>query len=102
MYQDHPRMLGGDDYTYWKDMLELPLGVCFLVGLTLSIFGGLRSIDVVCFILVPFIALEIFYAFLMTRCIFGGIFFGFVLFFRAWARLAGFSTGILSFLFKKR
>jgi glycosyltransferase involved in cell wall biosynthesis len=87
MYQDHPRMMRGDGYTFWKDIIEMPLGVCVF-------FGWI--------ILVPFLIFEIIFALIVTRCFFDGIFFGFVLLFRAFARLSGFSTGIMSLLFKKR
>jgi glycosyltransferase involved in cell wall biosynthesis len=87
MYQDHPRMMRGDGYTFWKDIIEMPLGVC-------SLFGGV--------ILLPFLIFEIICALIVMRCFFDGIFFGFVFLFRAFARLLGFSTGIMSLLFKKR
>ena len=87
IYQDHPRMMRGDGYTFWKDMIEMPLVPCaFLFP----------------YILLFFLVFEIISACIMTRSFFEGIFFGFVLLFRAFARLFGLSTGILSLLFKKR
>ena len=86
MYRDHPRMMRGDGYTFWKDIIEMPLGV-------LAILGWI--------IIFPFVVFEIIYALIVTRRLFDGIFFGFVLFLRAFARLLGLSTGILSFLLKK-
>ena len=29
MYMDHPRMMRGDGYTYWKDIIEMPLAAVF-------------------------------------------------------------------------
>jgi len=102
MYKDHPRMMGGDGYTFWKDIIEVPLAGGVLLGLTLSIFQCLRHSDVMSYILFIFLIFEILWAFIMTNCFFEGIFFGFVLLFRAFARMFGFSTGILSLLFKKK
>jgi cellulose synthase/poly-beta-1,6-N-acetylglucosamine synthase-like glycosyltransferase len=87
MYKDHPGMMRGDGYTFWKDIIEMPLSAC-------ALFAWL--------IWLPFAVFEIIFAWIMTKCFFDGIFFGFALLFRALARLFGFSTGILSFLFKKR
>ncbi len=102
MYRDHPAMMRGDGYTFWKDIIEMPLGFIFLGGLALSALQGMRLGDAVCYILLPFLVFEILCAFVMTRCFFGGIFFGFVLFARAISRLLGFSTGILALLPPKK
>jgi len=85
-YRDHPRMMRGDGYTFWKDIIEMPLGVLALLGWT---------------VIAPLLIFEIIFAWEVTRRFFDGIFFGFVLLFRAFARLFGLSTGILSFLLKK-
>jgi len=99
MYRDHPRMMGGDGYTFWKDIIEMPLAAFLGAGAFLSLFHCIRFSDVGYFLLFLFLIFEIFCALLMTRCLFGGIFFGTVLLFRA--RMLGFSTGILFFLFQK-
>lgn len=101
MYRDHPQMMGGDGYTFWKDIVEMPLVAFFLLGTLLSAFNGVRLIDVEFIILFPFLLFEILCAWIMTRCFFEGIFFGFVLFFRAFARMAGLSTGIFVFMVLK-
>jgi len=46
--------------------------------------------------LFSFLIFEIVWAILVTHRFFQGIFFGFILFFRAFARMFGFSTGIMS------
>jgi len=102
MYRDHPAMMRGDGYTFWKDALEIPWAGIVLLGFTLSAFHCLRLGDVVFFVVFPFWAFEILFAIIMTRCFFEGIFFSFILLFRALSRMVGFSTGILSFLFKKK
>ncbi|MBF0571349.1 MAG: glycosyltransferase [Candidatus Omnitrophica bacterium] len=99
MYMDHPRMMSGDGYTFWKDIIEMPLAGGLFLGLALSAFHYIRLVEVVYLILVPFLFFEIYYALIMTRCFFEGILFGFVLLFRAFARMIGFSTGIVAFLF---
>jgi len=102
MYRDHPAMMRGDGYTFWKDALEMPWAGCVLSGLFLSAFHCLRLSGVGFFMAFPFLVFEILFAMIMTRCLFEGIFFGFILLFRAFARMAGFSTGILPFLFIKK
>jgi len=101
MYQDHPRMMRGDGYTFWKDMIEVPIGAVILSGLIVSAFHaeGLRAVGIL--IVFPFLLFEILSAFFMFHCFFEGIFFGFILFFRAFARMLGLSTGILSLLSNK-
>jgi len=102
MYRDHPRMMRGDGYTFWKDIIEMPFVSCFFLGLFLSACHSLRLSDVFCFILFPFLIFEIISALIMVDCSFEGILFGFVFLFRAFARMLGFSTGILSLLSKKK
>jgi glycosyltransferase involved in cell wall biosynthesis len=101
VYRDHPPMMRGDGYTFWKDIIEIPLVGFFLACAALSAFHGLRLNDVGGFALFPFLVFEILWALIMVHCFSEGIFYGFVLLFRAFARMFGLSTGILSFLFKK-
>jgi glycosyltransferase involved in cell wall biosynthesis len=102
MYRDHPRMMGGDGYTFWKDILEMPMAGFFGAVVSLSAFHHMGLRGAVCFVLLPFWIFEIVCACLMTQSFLEGIYFGCVLLFRAFARLAGFSTGFLSFLFLKK
>jgi len=90
MYKDHPRMIKGDGYTYWKDIIEIPLAGCVLLC-------GLAGLSILLILLL----FEIISAFIVTRCFFDGIFFSFLLLGRAFARMIGFSTGILSLLHQK-
>ena len=101
MYRDFPSMMRGDGYTFWKDIIEIPLAGGLLGAVALSAFYKPLLTDVGCFVLFPFLLFEILFALIMTHCFFEGILFGFVLLFRACARVLGFSTGILSLLFKK-
>ena len=99
MYQDHPQMMRGDGYTFWKDMIELPWVALILLGILGSVFHCLILSLIGCWALMTFLIFEILSALFMFQTFFEGIFFGFVLFFRAFARMLGFSTGIVSFLF---
>jgi glycosyltransferase involved in cell wall biosynthesis len=99
MYRDHPRMMRGDGYTYWKDAIEIPWVGCILLGVIVSGVIGLRG--PIYFLLFSFLIFEILCAIFVTHRFFRGISFGFILFFRAFARMFGFSTGIVSLLIKK-
>jgi glycosyltransferase involved in cell wall biosynthesis len=98
MYRDHPQMMRGDGYTFWKDIIEMPLAACFLGGSILTVFHCMRLSDDIFYILLPFLVFETAWGLIMTRCFFGGISSGFLFLFRAFARFFGFSTGILQFL----
>ena len=101
MYADHPTMAKGDDYTFWKDVLEMPLVIISIVGICVSLFSGLAFVQTVEYFIAPFLLFEIIFAICILRDYFVGIYFGFVFFFRAFARLFGLSTGILNFFLKK-
>ena len=102
MYFEHPQMMKGDDYTYWKDIVEMPLvGICIL-----SFFLMLAQIPFAAVIFASsFLALgllELCVSYVTCKNGFETIFFSFVTFLRAFARFFGFSTGTLHFLTKKR
>jgi len=105
MYKDHPRMMRGDGYTFWKDIVEVPWAACCLAGLALSVFQLVKDCFVASLLamtpVLAFILFEVVWALVMMCCFFDGIFFSFIFLFRAVSRLFGFSTGILSLLFKK-
>ena len=94
MYKDHPGMMRGDGYTYWKDIMEIFLAGCFFIGIILCPFNYVNVRSVGTFLLFPFLIFEIIWAFIMTHYFFEGVLFGFVLLCRAFARFLGFSTGI--------
>ena len=101
MYKDHPKMTKGDDYTFWKDMLEVPLVIAsllFLLGwvshiswLTLLGYGSF------CFLL----GVEFFYAFRVTKDFSYVPFWGSVTTLRAYARTFGFLFGLVEFFLPK-
>ncbi len=86
MYMDHPQMVGGDDYTFLKDILEMPLALFGLIGLALFpfAFSGLSVIGIACLIFLA--AMEAFYAFLMISTPHQALAFSAVMFFRAYSR----------------
>ncbi|HLF17272.1 MAG TPA: glycosyltransferase [Candidatus Omnitrophota bacterium] len=93
MYQDHPHMLSGDDYTFWKDMLEVFLVCLFVltgIGSFYWPFLGPVALGAVLFLFI----LECVYAVFMQKNFFEVIFFSFVMFFRSFSRALGFSSGI--------
>lgn len=102
MYAQYPSMLKGDDYTFWKDIIEPILVYLFIAMLVVTPFIGLTFVQTILNYLVFFLIGEIIMSLIMLREIVGGIYFGFVFFFRAFARTFGFSTGILQNFFKKK
>ncbi len=89
MYADHPGMMAGDGYTFWKDMVEIPLSAAHA---TVFLF--------------PFAGTGLFFGFLFFQMIFGRVIMGatFEMFFagsvfwlRAFMRTAGFFCGIFIF-----
>ena len=101
MYWDHPDMARGDDYTFWKDMAEVPLSLISSGTLIFALFHGWFFKFFIFFIIIPFIFLEICFAFLMLRAICASLYFGCVMFMRSFARTFGLSTGMTVFFIKK-
>ena len=90
IYIIHPGMAAGDDYTFWKDMVEVP--VAFLhVALLLwpGIWVGLAA---------GFLVFELGWGFLIFHNVSDAIFGGLVMWCRAFARAAGLAVGGIYFL----
>lgn len=97
MYQDHPRMMKGDDYTFWKDIVEPPVVLLVLFDL---IFFGIWFPSFFPAIIVPvfFLAgINFYYSWRMMKG-FMGLSYAGVMFLRAFARTFGFLSGVFSFL----
>lgn len=100
MYVQHPHMMKGDDYTFWKDILEVPLVllsflVCFLV-----LFCPGLSVTIPVFP-VPFLVLfllNFLFSLSAIRGLKNTFFFTGVMFVRAYFRTLGFSLGVFRFL----
>ncbi|MDD3375617.1 MAG: glycosyltransferase family 2 protein [Candidatus Omnitrophica bacterium] len=100
VYFTHPSMVKGDDYTFWKDIIEPP---AVLGALFLFVFGflGLKVGPAIYIIGLGLLVIELFFGILMTQSFKEGVFFGFVLFLRAVSRSLGFAYGILHFSLQK-
>ncbi len=100
MYLDHPAMAQGDGYTFWKDILEMPWALVSCCAIILSAFGIIGFKQSLVYFLLPFFVFEILFGIKIIMQFFGGIYLGFAMWLRAFARLFGLSTGILSILIK--
>lgn len=98
MYCDHPQMMQGDDYTFWKDILEVPWVYSSIVLLVLSL--GLNPIwpKILLSSLLIMLVFEIGFAFWILKNVFDSLSYGLVMFGRAWARSLGFLFGAVIFL----
>lgn len=94
IYLKHPNMMQGDDYTFWKDILEVPL-----VGVTVLIFAlfafGVLSERELGLLLFIWILLEGSFAFKMMSSLKHAFYFTIVTILRAFARTFGFILGAL-------
>jgi glycosyltransferase involved in cell wall biosynthesis len=94
LYVDHSSMAAGDDYTFWKDIVEVPLAAALVTGLFwppffFSLFSG-------------FITFEILAGFYMIGFSPDGFYLGLVMAARAFVRSAGFFSGGIFFLIFRR
>ncbi len=99
MYADHPSMSRGDDYTFWKDIVEIPIVLLLILSPILILFKNLLYIVILFNFLLYLI--EFYYGFIMTRQLPEGFFLSCVMWLRSFARSFGFSSGIFYFFSKK-
>lgn len=90
MYLDHPRMMGGDGYTFWKDMIEIPLAVAQFAFFFWPIPGFV--------VVTGSLVFQFVFGRLMMCSWAGSLWAGVVLWLRAFARTAGFVSGGVVFL----
>jgi glycosyltransferase involved in cell wall biosynthesis len=102
MYARHPNMASGDDYTFWKDIVEVPWSALCLVSGICAGLGVTHAAIVFLCTTVSFVFFEIAFALHMMRRHGSGVLFGFVMFLRAFARAAGLAKGIYHSLFRRR
>lgn len=103
MYRRHPGMMKGDDYTFWKDIVEAPLALFFLVLLLAGIIypfsffwvGAVLSISTLTVI-------EIFYACKIGQSIDEVFLLVVMMFCRSFVRAMGFVLGVLSICNQKK
>ncbi|OGX08190.1 MAG: hypothetical protein A2Z88_03355 [Omnitrophica WOR_2 bacterium GWA2_47_8] len=101
MYLDHPSMMGGDDYTFWKDSAEVLLcyalaGFLVVLPFRIVLFEKLSILALILLILI-----NAYFAFLMMPTLTQKLYFAFVMFLRTFVRSAGFIHG-LSLILKGR
>ncbi len=102
MYLKYPNMIRGDDYTFWKDIVEIPLSFFIVLGAALSIISFLFVKIFTASAVLFLFFIQAYYVCVMFNSFFDSFFFSFVMFFRAFARMFGFSSGVLYFLFNKK
>ncbi|MBF0123135.1 MAG: glycosyltransferase [Candidatus Omnitrophica bacterium] len=88
-YGDHLQMVAGDDYTFWKDIVEIPLALGH--GLILF-FSGMKGLVVL------FLAFEVVWGLVMARRLGDGLILGLVMWARSFLRTAGLFCGAIYFL----
>jgi GT2 family glycosyltransferase len=91
MYADHPRMMAGDGYTFWKDVLEVPLAAAHLL---IFLWPAPAAI-----LFLGFLFFELVFGVIIMGFTLGSLFAGYVLWLRSFVRAAGFFSG--SFIFLK-
>ncbi|MFA5059949.1 MAG: glycosyltransferase [Candidatus Omnitrophota bacterium] len=104
MYFDHPQMSIGDDYTFWKDIVEPPLALLItLLFFINTAFFWANLVYLYLFLagLSALILIELFYGFMTTKSFFKGAFWTLIMLLRAFVRMAGFSLGFPLFFAKK-
>ena len=99
MYADHPFMSRGDDYTFWKDITEIPIVFLLILSLILCLFKNFFSIIILLSLFLYII--ELYYGLRMTRQLQEGFFLSGVMYLRSFVRSFGFSSGIFYFFFSK-
>jgi glycosyltransferase involved in cell wall biosynthesis len=96
MYRDHPLMARGDGYTFWKDIVEVPLSLLIVAGLFFVVLSPLSLISTVWWILIGMlISLEIWFAMVMGGSFKERCFMSLVMLGRSFARAVGFFAGFL-------
>jgi glycosyltransferase involved in cell wall biosynthesis len=89
MYRLHPHMSGGDDYTFWKDIVEVPL-VMAIIACFMLVFFSTWWLLLAGVLLAALVLIEISFAFVMIKGTADALYFSEVLFYRAFARSWGF------------
>lgn len=92
IYKDHPDMAGGDDYTRWKDIVEVPLCLGLLAAMPFSRVSNLWQVLLALLFFLQFgMAFNLFRRGKRPSC----LLFVFVTFLRCFARTLGFIRGLL-------
>ena len=96
MYLRHPQMSRGDDYTFWKDIIEVPL-ILLLMGFTVLAFFRAFFWKFFWGVAGSVLVLEIYYGLAIINSWGLSFFWAGIMFARAVARSLGFLVGIFRF-----
>jgi len=97
IYLEHPHMAKGDDYTFWKDALEVPLAWLSTLCLLMSFWGHTFIVTTAVCLTFMFI-LELIFSACIMKSFLETIYYCCVMLLRAFVRSFGFSSGIIYFL----
>ncbi|MDP2654066.1 MAG: glycosyltransferase [Candidatus Omnitrophota bacterium] len=102
MYARHPSMSGGDNYTFWKDMLEVPLSGLIVAGflawalrLPVPLLLPVAAVS-------GLLLMELYFSLKIQRSFYEILFWAWVSGARAFARTGGFLWGALFWPFSKK
>ncbi len=101
MYREHPLMSGGDDYTFYKDILEPAVVLACLSFGILSLFRPFLFRPFMFGMLAALSFFEVYFGLFITRKFVEGFFLGFTMVCRAFFRTFGFLVGIITFFRSK-
>ena len=93
MYREHPQMMAGDDYTFWKDILEIPFSILAVLFCFAALFSGGRGIIFFVYFILGFAGVEVWFGFVTQKTLLSKIYFAQVMWLRAFARTFGFLFG---------
>ena len=101
MYRDHPRMAMGDDYTFWKDIIEPPAVLLIIAMAFLGMFFKAFFLSLALGSLALLSIIELVFSFLMVKVFPEAIFYAFVMLLRSMARTLGFVSGAFHLFLSK-
>ncbi|MBF0484770.1 MAG: glycosyltransferase [Candidatus Omnitrophica bacterium] len=100
LYKNHAHMMKGDDYTFWKDIIEPVLCGTLVSFLLCNIFWHfaymLATLSFGILLLI-----ELWFGFKFIGVTLEGFFYGWVMFLRAISRFLGIASGFFTFFIKK-
>lgn len=99
LYRRHPEKIKGDDYTFWKDIIEVPLSIFSSV---LMLGGGLDTsfFYIGVFFLIILFSINVVYGIKMMSFNLDSIYYTFVMFVRSYCRSFGFVFGWIKLISK--
>jgi glycosyltransferase involved in cell wall biosynthesis len=101
IYLDFPDMGKGDDYTFWKDMIEVPLIGLVFCSAAMSLLQFPSAGKMLLILNFGLWIFEIFWAWKMTNNVIDSLYFGSVTTLRAYVRTIGFVKGWGRFLWER-